>query len=86
MPAATKIPTPSHFAAAGDYGMNANTGNVLDGIKVEKTVEAQNQLSTRLDDLNKRLGSAIMLITHDLGVVAEMCERVVVMYAGRKVE
>jgi peptide/nickel transport system ATP-binding protein len=37
-------------------------------------------------DLKTRLGSAIMLITHDLGVVAEMAERVVVMYAGRKVE
>ena len=37
-------------------------------------------------DLKSRMGSAIMLITHDLGVVAEMAERVVVMYAGRKVE
>jgi peptide/nickel transport system ATP-binding protein len=37
-------------------------------------------------DLQSRLGSAIMLITHDLGVVAEMAQRVVVMYAGRKVE
>ena len=33
-----------------------------------------------------KIGTAIMLITHDLGVVAEMAERVVVMYAGRKVE
>jgi peptide/nickel transport system ATP-binding protein len=37
-------------------------------------------------DLKTRVGAAIMLITHDLGVVAEMAERVVVMYAGRKVE
>ena len=36
--------------------------------------------------LKQRLGSAIVLITHDLGVVAEMAERVVVLYAGRKVE
>ncbi|HTI82705.1 MAG TPA: ABC transporter ATP-binding protein [Acetobacteraceae bacterium] len=49
-------------------------------------VTIQAQILDLMRDLNKRLGSAIMLITHDLGVVAEMCERVVVMYAGRKVE
>ena len=37
-------------------------------------------------DLKRRVGAAVMLITHDLGVVAEVAERVVVMYAGRKVE
>jgi oligopeptide/dipeptide ABC transporter ATP-binding protein len=37
-------------------------------------------------ELRERLGMAIMLITHDLGVVAEMCDDVVVMYAGRVVE
>jgi peptide/nickel transport system ATP-binding protein len=36
--------------------------------------------------LKEKTGAAIMLITHDLGVVAEMAQRVVVMYAGRKVE
>src|SRR3984957_7413058 len=49
-------------------------------------VTIQAQIIDLMRDLNKRLGSAIMLITHDLGVVAEMCERVGVMYAGRKVE
>jgi peptide/nickel transport system ATP-binding protein len=49
-------------------------------------VTIQAQILDLMRDLKKRLGSAIMLITHDLGVVAEMCERVVVMYAGRKVE
>ncbi len=49
-------------------------------------VTIQAQILDLMRDLNRRLGSAIMLITHDLGVVAEMCERVVVMYAGRKVE
>src|SRR6201994_3688855 len=49
-------------------------------------VTIQAQILDLMRDLNKRLGSAIMLITHDLGVVAEMCERVVVMYAGRKGE
>src|SRR4029077_7913496 len=37
-------------------------------------------------DLKRRVGAAINLITHDLGVVAEIAERVMVMYAGRKVE
>ena len=36
--------------------------------------------------LKDKTGAAIVLITHDLGVVAEMAQRVVVMYAGRKVE
>jgi len=49
-------------------------------------VTIQAQILDLMRDLKKRLGSAIMLITHDLGVVAEMAERVVVMYAGRKVE
>ena len=37
-------------------------------------------------ELRDRTGTAIILITHDLGVVAEMAQRVVVMYAGKKVE
>jgi len=37
-------------------------------------------------ELKRKIGAAIVLITHDLGVVAEMAQRVVVMYAGRKVE
>ena len=49
-------------------------------------VTIQAQILDLMRDLQSRLGSAIMLITHDLGVVAEMAQRVVVMYAGRKVE
>jgi peptide/nickel transport system ATP-binding protein len=49
-------------------------------------VTIQAQILDLMRDLQRRLGSAILLITHDLGVVAEMAERVVVMYAGRKVE
>jgi len=49
-------------------------------------VTIQAQILDLMRDMKRRLGSAIMLITHDLGVVAEMCQRVLVMYAGRKVE
>ncbi len=49
-------------------------------------VTIQAQILDLMRDLKTRMGSAILLITHDLGVVAEMAERVVVMYAGRKVE
>ncbi|MCH1997338.1 peptide ABC transporter ATP-binding protein, partial [Achromobacter xylosoxidans] len=46
----------------------------------------QAQILHLLRDIQARLGTAIVLITHDLGVVAQMCQRVIVMYAGRKVE
>ena len=49
-------------------------------------VTIQAQILELLRDLQARLGSAVVLITHDLGVVAETADRVVVMYAGRKVE
>ncbi len=49
-------------------------------------VTIQAQIFELMRDLRKRLGMAIMLITHDLGVVAEMCDDVAVMYAGRIVE
>lgn len=49
-------------------------------------VTIQAQILKLMKDLNTRLNTAIILITHDLGVVAETCERVVVMYAGKVVE
>src|SRR3954463_5552377 len=49
-------------------------------------VTIQAQILKLMLDLKHRVGAAIILITHDLGVVAEVAERVVVMYAGRKVE
>jgi oligopeptide/dipeptide ABC transporter ATP-binding protein len=49
-------------------------------------VTIQAQILELMRDLRERLGMAIMLITHDLGVVAEMCDDVAVMYAGRVVE
>ena len=49
-------------------------------------VTVQAQILDLLNDLQKEFGSAIMLITHDLGVVAEVADDVLVMYAGRAVE
>ena len=49
-------------------------------------VTIQAQILDLILDLQKKLGTAVILITHDLGVVAEMAHRVIVMYAGRKVE
>lgn len=49
-------------------------------------VTIQAQILDLIRQLNKETGTAVMLITHDLGVVAEMCQRVIVMYAGKVVE
>jgi peptide/nickel transport system ATP-binding protein len=49
-------------------------------------VTIQAQILELLGDLQRRLGTSILLITHDLGVIAEMASRVVVMYAGEVVE
>jgi peptide/nickel transport system ATP-binding protein len=49
-------------------------------------VTIQAQILDLMLELKEKLGTAIILITHDLGIVAETCERVFVMYAGRMVE
>ena len=49
-------------------------------------VTVQAQILDLMRQLRSRLGSAIILITHDMGVVAELAQRVIIMYAGRKVE
>ncbi|AWX54121.1 ABC transporter ATP-binding protein [Brevibacillus brevis] len=49
-------------------------------------VTIQAQILDLMRDLKEKTGTSIMLITHDLGVVAEMCDRVIVMYAGQVVE
>jgi peptide/nickel transport system ATP-binding protein len=49
-------------------------------------VTIQAQIIELMLDLKREFGTSIIVITHDLGVVAETCARVVVMYAGRKVE
>ena len=49
-------------------------------------VTVQAQILNLMDELKEGTGASIILITHDLGVVAEMAQRVVVMYAGKVVE
>jgi oligopeptide/dipeptide ABC transporter ATP-binding protein len=49
-------------------------------------VTTQNQILNLMRDLQQEINMSIIFITHDLGVIAEMCDRVIVMYAGRIVE
>jgi peptide/nickel transport system ATP-binding protein len=49
-------------------------------------VTVQAQILALIEDLQKRLGMAVIIITHDLGVVAEIADEIAVMYAGRIVE
>ena len=68
----------------------ALTGNpkliIADEPTTALDVTIQNQILKLLKNVQKQCGASIMLITHDLGVVAEMADYVVVMYAGRIVE
>jgi len=49
-------------------------------------VTIQAQILDLIRKLNKETGTAVIMITHDLGVISELCERVIVMYSGRIVE
>ena len=51
---------------------------------LDVTIEAQ--ILDLLMDLRERLGTSVIMITHDLGVIAKMCDRVIVMYGGKIVE
>ena len=49
-------------------------------------VTIQAQIVELLKELKDKLGMAIIFITHDLGVVSEICDKIIVMYAGKVVE
>lgn len=49
-------------------------------------VTIQAQILELMQDLQKRLGMAIVMVTHDLGVIAELCDEIIVMYGGRVCE
>ena len=49
-------------------------------------VTIQAQILELMKDLQKKMGMAIIMITHDLGVIADMCDEIIVMYAGRVCE
>jgi peptide/nickel transport system ATP-binding protein len=59
---------------------------ILDEPTTALDVTTQAQILDIVRDLQSRLGMSILLITHDLGVVADLADRVAVMYAGSKVE
>ncbi|HEY3717154.1 MAG TPA: ABC transporter ATP-binding protein [Jatrophihabitantaceae bacterium] len=59
---------------------------ILDEPTTALDVTIQAQILDLIRDLRQRVNTSVLLITHDIGVVAEMCEQVVVMYGGRVME
>ena len=49
-------------------------------------VTIQAQVLDMMNDIKKKMGTSVLMITHDLGIIAEMCDRVAVIYAGEIVE
>ena len=84
---------------ARDVGRHAPAGADRDGARLRaraarsptsrrprSTSRSRPRSSSSIAELQQRLGLAVLLITHDLGVVAGLCDRVAVMYAGKLVE
>jgi oligopeptide/dipeptide ABC transporter ATP-binding protein len=59
---------------------------ILDEVTTGLDVYVQNRILNILKDLNRRIGTAMMFITHDLMVASQICDRLYVMYAGRVME
>jgi oligopeptide/dipeptide ABC transporter ATP-binding protein len=59
---------------------------ILDEVTTGLDVYVQNRILTLLKDLNQRTGTTMILITHDLTVASQICDRLYVMYAGRIME
>jgi peptide/nickel transport system ATP-binding protein len=66
--------------------VNAPSILIADEPTTALDVTVQAQILELLGDLNRELGTAIVMITHNMGVVAGLCSRVIVMYAGQIVE
>src|ERR1700728_3578883 len=89
--ASTAIPTNSPAACASDVvialALCAEPALVIaDEPTTALDVSVQAQIIAVLKNLTRRHGAAVMLITHDMGVIAETADRVAVMYAGRIAE
>lgn len=59
---------------------------ILDEVTTGLDVYVQNRILTLLKDLNQRTGTTMILVTHDLTVASQICDRLYVMYAGRIME
>ena len=96
-----RIPDPEHrvkeFPGSLSGGMRQRVGIAIalacrpeliiaDEPTTALDVTVQQQILSLIRELREQMGSSAVLITHDLGVIAQNCDRVVVMYAGRVVE
>jgi len=79
IPAKRKVEYPHQFSGGMKLILADEPTTALD-------VTIQAQMLGLINELQKRLNTAMILITHDLGVVAQTCEKVMVMYAGEAIE